>query len=283
MSKADKRQRQKARRAAAEAAKRRAELRQRRIRAGVILGAALVGIAVLLAVVFLGSGNSGDQKANGPAPSESPPVPVGEGISCATPVPSNPKEYPGMGPMKIAWDSRDYVATMTTNHGVIEIELFAQDAPMAVNNFVSLACDGFYNNTKFHRVTTSPQLSVIQGGDATAGDGTGGPGYSIPDELSRAKQDGYKRGAVAMANSGPNTSGSQFFIVVKDSVLPPNYTLFGKVISGMDVVDKMQSEGDPGASQDGPPGKPLTIESVTIGERPATGAKLPEGAAGSQG
>lgn len=283
MSKADKRQRQKARRAVAEAAKRKAELRQRRVRAGVILGAALVGIAVLLSVMFLGSGKSGEQEAGGPTPSESPPVPVGEGISCATPAPANPREYPGLGPMKIAWDSREYVATMTTNYGVIEIELFAQDAPMAVNNFVSLACDGFYNNTKFHRVTTSPQLSVIQGGDATAGDGTGGPGYTIPDELSRAKQDGYKRGAVAMANSGPNTSGSQFFIVVKDSVLPPNYTLFGKVISGMDVVDTMQSEGDPGGSQDGPPGKPLTIESVTIAERVATGAKPSEGAAGSQG
>lgn len=282
MSKADKRQRQKARRAAAEAARRKAELRQRRIRAGVILGVALTGIAILLSVIFLGSGKQGDEKAGGATPTESPAIPVGEGLSCETPVPANPREYPGLGPMKIAWDAREYMATMTTNYGAIDIELFAQDAPMAVNNFVSLACDGYYNETEFHRVTNTPQLSVIQGGDATMGDGTGGPGYSIPDELSRAKQDGYKRGAIAMANSGPNTSGSQFFIVVRDSVLPPNYTLFGKVVSGMDVVDKMHSEGDPGESQDGPPGKPLTIESVTIGERPAAGARPPEGA-GSQG
>lgn len=282
MSKADKRQRQKARRAAAEAAIRKAELKRRRIRAGVILGVALLGIAILLSVVFLRPDKSGEQKADGAAPSESPRVPVGEGISCTTPAPANPKEYAGLGPMKIAWDSREYVAMMTTNYGVIEIELFAQDAPMTVNNFVSLACDGFYNNTKFHRVTTSPQLAVIQGGDATAGNGTGGPGYSIPDELSRAKRDGYKRGAVAMANSGPDTSGSQFFIVVKDSVLPPNYTLFGKVVSGMDVVDKLQSEGDPGESQDGPPGKPLTIESVTITELAAKGATASERATGNQ-
>lgn len=282
MSKADKRQRQKARRAAAEAAKRRAELRQRRVRAGVVLGIALVGIAVLLTVVFVGSGKSGDNKASA-TPSDSPTVPVGQGISCTTPAPPNPKEYPGLGPMKIAWDSRDYVANLATNYGTIEIELFAQDAPMNVNNFVSLACDGYYNNTKFHRVTNTPQLSVIQGGDATAGDGTGGPGYTVPDELSRAKQDGYKRGAVAMANSGPNTNGSQFFIVYKDTMLPPNYTLFGKVVGGMEIVDKMAADGNPGSSQDGPPGKPLTIESVTISERTPPGSGPGEPLPGGQG
>lgn len=266
MSKAEKRQRQKARRAAAEAARRKAELRRRRIRAGVILGAALTGIAIVLAMTLLGSEKNGDSRAES-EPTESPKPPTGMGISCITAAPPNPREYPGIGPMKIDWENRDYIATLTTNYGPIEIELFARDAPIAVNNFVSLACDGYYNDTSFHRVAASPQLSVIQGGDATAGNGTGGPGYSIPDELSRAKQDGYRRGAIAMANSGPDTGGSQFFIVVKDAVLPPNYTLFGKVTSGMDVVDTMFEEGKPITSSDGAPGKPLKIESVTIAER----------------
>lgn len=268
MSKADKRQRQKARRAAAEAARKRAELRKRRTRAGIILGVALGGIAILLAAIYMRP--SGDAKPTASATtSATPPPPIGKGISCPTAAPANPREYPGQGPMLIAWDSKAYSATVKTNFGEFTIFLYSQDAPITVNNFVSLACDGFYNSTKFHRISTSPSLSVLQGGDATRLDGTGNPGYTIADELTRAKQDGYRRGTVAMANSGsPDSGGSQFFVVVKDSTLPPQYTVFGTVSNGMDVVDKMFAVGSTSPQGDGPPAQDLKIESISVQEVP---------------
>lgn len=144
------------------------------------------------------------------------------GVSCESPAP-NPKTFSAPPSPKID-QSRDYRATMNTNYGKFTIALYARDAPVTVNNFVSLSCDGFYSGSKFHRLTTSATLSVLQGGDATVGDGTGGPGYKIPDELSRAKQVGYKRGTVAMANTGaPDSGGSQFFIVVNDATMCPRH------------------------------------------------------------
>ena len=131
-------------------------------------------------------------------------------------------------------DDASYTADIETNHGTITIELYQQDAPNAVNNFVSLAREGFYDDTVFHRVVKG---FVIQGGDPT-GTGMGGPGYKFDDE--RVVKD-YEKGTVAMANAGPNTNGSQFFIVLDDMQgrLPKNYTIFGKVTSGMDVVEKI--------------------------------------------
>ena len=123
-------------------------------------------------------------------------------------------------------------ATMQTNHGAIEVELFDADAPKTVENFTKLAKDGFYDGVVFHRVI--PDF-MIQGGDPT-GTGTGGPGYTFEDEFNQHK---VERGALAMANAGPNTNGSQFFIVVTDSApwLDGKHTVFGRVASGMDVVD----------------------------------------------
>jgi len=123
-------------------------------------------------------------------------------------------------------------ATLQTNHGPIAIELFPADAPKTVENFVKLARDGFYDGLIFHRVI--PDF-MIQGGDPT-GTGSGGPGYSFEDEF---KQHKVERGALAMANAGPNTNGSQFFVVTADSCpwLDGKHTVFGKVTSGMDVVD----------------------------------------------
>ena len=133
-------------------------------------------------------------------------------------------------------------ATMQTNHGAIELELFDEDAPNTVQNFVKLAGDGFYDGVVFHRVI--PDF-MIQGGDPT-GTGTGGPGYTFEDEFNDHK---IVRGALAMANAGPNTNGSQFFIVTAEACpwLNGKHTVFGRVTSGMDVVDEISKvETGPG-------------------------------------
>src|SRR5438067_569791 len=126
-------------------------------------------------------------------------------------------------------------ATMETNRGTIELELFDQDAPKTVQNFTKLAGDGFYDGVIFHRVI--PDF-MIQGGDPT-GTGSGGPGYQFEDEFNDHK---VVRGALAMANAGPNTNGSQFFIVTTDAAawLDGKHTVFGCVTTGMDVVDAIE-------------------------------------------
>jgi cyclophilin family peptidyl-prolyl cis-trans isomerase len=126
-----------------------------------------------------------------------------------------------------------YTATIRTSKGDITARLYPADAPQTVNNFVFLAREGFYDGVVFHRVIEG---FVIQGGDPT-GTGTGGPGYRFADELESARKHGYKMGTLAMANAGPNTNGSQFYICHQDVGLPPSYTVFGKTIDGLDVVD----------------------------------------------
>jgi cyclophilin family peptidyl-prolyl cis-trans isomerase len=147
-------------------------------------------------------------------------------------------------------------ATMTTNKGAIEIELFDADAPKTVENFVKLSRDGFYDGVIFHRVIED---FMIQGGDPT-GTGMGGPGYQFEDEPNQHQ---VEKGALAMANSGPNTNGSQFFIVTADSCpwLNGLHTVFGKVTSGMGVVDEIQTaETDHGDR----PVDEIRIESISI-------------------
>jgi cyclophilin family peptidyl-prolyl cis-trans isomerase len=147
-------------------------------------------------------------------------------------------------------------ATMTTNHGSIEIELFDEDAPKTVENFKKLAADGFYDGVIFHRVIED---FMIQGGDPT-GTGSGGPGYQFEDEFNDNK---VVRGALAMANAGPNTNGSQFFIVTADACpwLDGKHTVFGRVTGGMDVVAAIeQVDTGPGDR----PREDVRIESVTV-------------------
>jgi peptidyl-prolyl cis-trans isomerase B (cyclophilin B) len=128
-------------------------------------------------------------------------------------------------------------ATMHTNHGPIELELFDEDAPKTVENFRKLSADGFYDGLVFHRVIRD---FMIQGG-CPQGTGTGGPGYTFEDEFNDHK---IVRGALAMANAGPNTNGSQFFIVTTDAApwLDGKHTVFGQVTSGMDAVDAIESQ-----------------------------------------
>jgi cyclophilin family peptidyl-prolyl cis-trans isomerase len=157
--------------------------------------------------------------------------------------------------------NKSYTALLKTNQGDVKIELLAKESPQTVNNFVFLAREGFYDCVKFHRVIKG---FMIQGGDPT-GTGTGGPGYRFNDELAAARANGYKRGIVAMANAGPNTNGSQFFIMHADYPLPPNYSVFGRVVSGMDAVDKIATT-QVGGAQNSSPASDMLIESVTIEE-----------------
>ena len=155
--------------------------------------------------------------------------------------------------------SKTYRAVLSTSEGEITINLHTQQTPITANNFVYLARKGFYDKTIFHRVIKG---FMVQGGDPQ-GNGTGGPGYKFNDEPFEGK---YKRGTVAMANSGPNTNGSQFFIMHQDTPLPKNYVIFGQVIEGMDVVDKI-AEAPVKANAMGEsstPVNPVTVESVKI-------------------
>ena len=148
-------------------------------------------------------------------------------------------------------EAQSHMITIETNYGKIVFETYDSDAPKTVSNFVTLAGKRFYNGLSFHRVIKG---FMIQGGDPK-GDGTGGPGYQFADELdpnTASYKAGYKKGVVAMANAGPNTNGSQFFIMTADYPLPNAYTIFGKVVSGQDVVDKIANV------QTGPNDRPVS-------------------------
>lgn len=158
--------------------------------------------------------------------------------------------------------SKKYTAVMKTTEGTITINLHVSDTPVTVNNFVYLTKQNFYDNTIFHRVIKG---FMIQGGDPT-GTGAGGPGYRFNDEPFTGE---YKRGVVAMANAGPNTNGSQFFIMHADYPLPKNYVIFGDVIGGIDTVDKIAEAptSQNGMGENSKPVNPVKIESVTINEQ----------------
>jgi cyclophilin family peptidyl-prolyl cis-trans isomerase len=164
-------------------------------------------------------------------------------------------------PMEID-PKRNYTADIKTDQGTITIELLPKEAPKTVNNFVFLAKQGFYDNVIFHRTING---FMIQTGDPT-GTGSGGPGYKFNDEPVKRK---YTKGIVAMANAGPNTNGSQFFIVHGDDVgLPPNYTIFGRVQSGMNVVDTIATAPTTAGAggERSKPVSPAKIESVSVNE-----------------
>ena len=154
--------------------------------------------------------------------------------------------------------------TLTTNCGDIVIDLFADAAPETVASMAFLADTGFYDATACHRLTTAG-IFVLQCGDP-AGDGTGGPGYQLPDEnLPAEGQANYPAGTVAMANAGPGTAGSQFFLVYEDTTLPSGYTIWGQVTEGLDVVRAIAEAGTADGGADGSPAQPVVIESATVG------------------
>lgn len=160
-------------------------------------------------------------------------------------------------------ENMKHIITLETNFGAITFETYDTDAPKTVQNFITLAEKGFYNNLTFHRVIAE---FMIQGGDPK-GNGTGGPGYTFEDELNPAAESyrtGYKKGVVAMANAGPNTNGSQFFIMLEDYPLPNAYTIFGHVVEGQDVVDRI---GLVKTDSSDKPTEPVVIKSVAVTEK----------------
>jgi cyclophilin family peptidyl-prolyl cis-trans isomerase len=193
-----------------------------------------------------------------PKPAASP-SPAASPAAQGAPVSAAPKQFSAPPPMSID-PSKKYTATIDTSMGTMKAELFADEAPATVNNFVFLARQGFYDGVTFHRVINN---FMVQTGDPT-GTGTGGPGYRFNDEPVKRK---YVRGTLAMANAGPNTNGSQFFIVHKDYPLPPNYTIFGQLTDGLDVLDKIATTPTgPGRGGPDTPRTPITITSIKIDE-----------------
>ena len=157
----------------------------------------------------------------------------------------------------------DRTFTLNTNCGQIVFKAFGKKAPLTVIAMTSLAKSGYFDHSLCHRLTTS-QIFVLQCGDPTAS-GSGGPPFSYPDEnLPTVTLNDYPAGTIAMANSGPNTNGSQFFIVYKDTSLPPSYSIWGAVTKGLDIVKKIAAAGVVGGGTDGTPKQRVAIESVLV-------------------
>lgn len=171
----------------------------------------------------------------------------GEGEAKAGRPPSDPA-YGGM-----------VQATVKTNQGDVVLQLNADKAACTVNSFAHLAKKNFFDNTTCHRMTSGGALSVLQCGDPQ-GTGMGGPGYQFPNENTTGAK--YPKGTLAMANSGPDTNGSQFFIVYKDSPIDPNYPVFGRVTGGLEIIDRVAAGGAPG--NDGQPNESLVIQTVQL-------------------
>ncbi len=199
------------------------------------------------------------------------------GSNCQYPATTEPASKPVKPPQngRIATDPAVLHAVVTTTQGDVGLQLDNGKTPCTVNNFASLAKQGFFDNTKCHRLTTSTDLGVLQCGDPS-GTGAGGPGYRFPNEYPtnqyRLSDPAlkvpvvYPRGTLAMANSGPGTNGSQFFLVYKDSALPPTYTVFGTTdAAGLATLDKVAAQGVSGGGHDGKPVADVTVKSVQIG------------------
>ena len=272
-----KRERKKANRAA----KIEREIRQERVESvkrrtlrwgGVVVG----GIAVVVIIAAIGGAFSGDDTASTTTvePTDTDDTETDAGTDTDAEWPGDPADCPPADgsatpqrsfdtyPPKCITDGAEYTAEIVTNKGSLTVRLDAEKAPKAVNSFVTLARYSYFDATECHRIIPG---FVVQCGDPTA-TGTGGPGYSFEDELPAAGE--YRIGSLAMANSGPDTNGSQFFIISGDrgAALPPNYTLFGEVIEGADdTLVALDAAGNPD-SNGVPPLEEVIIESVRITE-----------------
>ncbi|ORA81795.1 peptidylprolyl isomerase [Mycobacterium malmoense] len=199
------------------------------------------------------------------------------GADCQYPPSPEPAGKPVDPPKsgKVSTDPAQTSASIVTDQGPIGLRLANNESPCTVNSFTSLAKQKFFDDTHCHRLTTSPKLGVLQCGDPK-GDGTGGPGYQFtneyptdqykPDDPKAHQPVVYPRGTLAMANTGPDTNGSQFFLVYKDSQLPPEYTVFGTIqADGLATLDKIAKAGVAGGGDDGAPATSVTIKSVQVG------------------
>ncbi|MBV6698287.1 peptidylprolyl isomerase [Kitasatospora aureofaciens] len=264
----DKYERQMERRVAAQAARK---------RRNTILGASLAVVVLAGGGAAIGTGvfssdnkSKNDTAAAQPAPTQAVPTalttPTRKPVEgCTDPAPGKPNGKQWQAEPAMTVDAAGtYTATLDTNCGKVTITLDAAKAPHTVNSFAFLSGEQYFDHTKCHRLTTNG-IFVLQCGDPTAGatspGGTGGPGYKFADEnLTGAV---YPAGTVAMANSGPGTNGSQFFLVYKDTQLDPKYTPFGKITGGLDVLQKIAAAGTLEGRPDGHPMADVTLNSVT--------------------
>ena len=267
----------------------------------VITGGVIASLAVIAAVVATVVISNNDHKRNtaaattsstaassapesstpgAPAP-QAAPMPAFQpsasvGANCQYPASQDKAAKPVKPPRtgKVPTDPANVSVSMATSQGNIGLMLANNESPCTVNSFASLIGQKYFDNTKCHRLTTSPDLAVLQCGDPK-GDGTGGPGYQFANEYPtdqypandpKLKQPVvYPRGTLAMANAGPNTNGSQFFLVYQDSQLPPGYTVFGKIQDdGLATLDKIAKAGVAGGGDDGPPATDVTIKSMLL-------------------
>jgi peptidyl-prolyl cis-trans isomerase B (cyclophilin B) len=241
------------------------EVKRRKTNLIISIAGTLVLIAAVVVVVVVAT-RSDDKKA----------PPAAQSTSSRPTTPTSSSTTPAAAPYPCTWTKSGTAAkkasvpsttkpskkgtvamAVDTNQGALTFTLNRAAAPCAVESFVSLAAQKYFDNTPCHRLTTQG-LYVLQCGDPT-GTGGGGPGYAFNDELTG--KESYTRGVLAMANGGANTNGSQFFIVYKNSQLSPNYTVFGTVTKGLNVVDKIAAKGSNPAG-DGKPKLPVTVKTV---------------------
>lgn len=276
---------------------RRAQQAKRRRLLTIIGGAVAVVAAVAIVVTLVvtkkdsdkstasSEGTSGAASSETGGPSSAPPANGGLppftasanlGANCqypASPEPASKKVNPPKSG-KVPTDPATISVSMATTQGNIGLQLDNAKAPCTVNSFASLAQKGFFNDTPCHRLTTSPSLAVLQCGDPT-GKGSGGPGYSFANEYPTDQYPAgdpglqqpvtYPRGTLAMANAGPDTNGSQFFLVYQDSQLPPDYTVFGTIDqTGLATLDKIAKAGVGGGAADGKPATDVQIKTVLL-------------------
>ena len=278
---------------------RRAE-KERKRRLYTIIGSAAAAVIVIGAVVATivitnrdpGSRTTASSSSAAPTSSEASPLdapkpaqagtlppfqaPAGLGGDCQYPASAQAASKPIKAPRtgKVPTEPAQVSASMATNQGNIGLQLDNAKSPCTVNSFASLAQQGFFDNTPCHRLTTSDTLAVLQCGDPT-GAGTGGPGYQFadeyptnqyqPDDPKLTQPVVYPRGTLAMANAGPGTNGSQFFLVFKDSQLPPNYTVFGTIDeTGLATLDKIAAGGTVDGGPDGAPKLDVNVKSIAL-------------------
>jgi peptidyl-prolyl cis-trans isomerase B (cyclophilin B) len=255
---------------------RRGHKHHRTRRLSIIAGGAVVvlGLGAGATAIFL----SGGGKPPSAAAATPKPTPTAAATPSASPTPSTVAEPAshcvytpsgtaarkvGIPPVKPRYKGKAYLATIKTNQGTIRLALFNSKATCTVNSFLYLASKNYFSNTPCHRLTTTG-IYVLQCGDPT-GTGSGGPGYKFANENTAGAQ--YTQGAVAMANAGAGTNGSQFFLVYRNSTtLPANYTLFGKIVSGLGIIQNVAKAGSDNANGqgDGHPKEKVTIQSVTF-------------------